>query len=407
LRILTVGNMYPPHHAGGYEVMWQAAVRRARSLGHEVRVLVSDHHQASAGDETDPDVHRTLRWYWDQTRYEFPRLSVLNRLGVERANAAELERHLWAFRPDVISWWSMGCMSLALVERVRRIGLPASFVVHDDWIVYGRHHDQWIRMWRGRRRAVAPAAERLLGVPTRVDLDQAGTFVFNSQYTLDRARETGFKPATAKVVHPGIDESFLEAAAAEPWQWRLVYVGRIDRQKGVDTAVRALARLPAAARLSIWGAGDDRYVEEMRRLADELRVGDRVHFHGWVAPEDLAQVYASADAVMFPVRWNEPFGLVPLESMGIGRPVVATARGGAAEFLRHEENALVFEADDDEALAASVSRLAQDEGLRARLREAGRRTAAQHTITEFAQRTVDEIVAAARAAQPAASGRHP
>jgi glycosyltransferase involved in cell wall biosynthesis len=166
----------------------------------------------------------------------------------------------------------------------------------------------------------------------------------------------------------------------------------------VDVAIRALPRLPEAATLSIWGTGDDRYVEEMRRLAAELGVGDRVRFEGWADADQLVRIYADADAVLFPVRWEEPFGLVPLEAMGIGRPVVSTARGGTAEFVRDGENALVFGVDDDEALSGAILRLGEDARLRERLREGGRQTAARFTLSQFAERTVQEIL---RAAVPA------
>jgi len=86
-----------------------------------------------------------------------------------------------------------------------------------------------------------------------------------------------------------------------------------------------------------------------------------------------------ADVVVFPVIWDEPWGLVPLEAMGMGRPVVATGRGGSAEYLRDGENALLFEAGDAVALADAVRRLAGDDALRARLRETGLATAPQHT----------------------------
>ena len=94
-------------------------------------------------------------------------------------------------------------------------------------------------------------------------------------------------------------------------------------------------------------------------------------------------MYAAADAVVFPVIWEEPWGLVPLEAMGIGRPVAATGRGGSAEYLEDGENALLFPAGDAPALAAAVERLAADAGLRARLRERGAETAARHTERRF------------------------
>jgi glycogen(starch) synthase len=400
MRILTVGNMYPPHHAGGYEVMWQTAVLRARELGHDVRVLTSDYRISEDISETDPDAHRTLRLYWDLHRYDFPELSPVARLRHELHNKRELQRHLEDFQPDVISWWSMGGMSLSLIERVRRAGLPSALVVHDDWLLYGPRYDQWIRMWRGRRRLLAPIAERVLGIPTSVDLANAGRFVFNSRYTLQTAQDAGVRPRQAVVVPPGIESSLLERSPPGPWRWQVLYIGRIDRQKGIDTAVSALAHLPTVATLTVWGTGDDRYIAEMKELAHRLGVSERVRFEGFAAGDRLRSAYEDADVVVFPVRWNEPFGLVPLEAMGTGRPVITTSRGGTAEFVRDQANALVFAADDAPALAACVDRLAHDEALRARLREEGQRTAARYSAVEFAERTVDEIVRMVESPQP-------
>jgi glycosyltransferase involved in cell wall biosynthesis len=387
--------MYPPHHAGGYELMWQAAMAHARSRGHHVRILVTDYRVAGVAGESDPDVHRTLRWYWNLERYEFPRLTPRQRLALERHNAAELRRHLRAFEPDLVSWWSMGCMSLSLIEQVRRAGLPGHFVVHDDWLVYGPQLDQWLRMWRGSRRLLAPIAERLFGVPTEVALTRSGPLVFNSRYTLDRARRAGYEAESMTVVYPGIDESLIAPATPQPWGWRLAYVGRLDRQKGIDTAIRALARLPAEATLAIWGTGDTGYRAQCIELAAGLGVGDRVRFAGWADPQRRALAYGESDVVVFPVRWEEPFGLVPLEAMGAGRPVVSTARGGTAEFVRDADNALLFDPDDDAALAACVQRLAHDKALREALVSAGAQTAARFTLTRFARETTAEIVAAA------------
>jgi glycogen synthase len=387
--------MYPPHHAGGYEVMWQTAMARARELGHQVRVVTSDYRAPGVTAETDPDVHRTLRWYWDLDRYEFPELSPLERLRLERHNARELQRHLHEFRPDVVSWWSMGAMSLSLIERVRRKGIPAAFIVHDDWLVYGPGFDQWLRMWRGRRLMLAPLAERLLGLPTRVSVERAGTFVFNSRYTRDTAARTGLDLGDARVVYPGIEADLSDELPTRDWGWRLLYIGRLDRQKGIDTAVEALARLPAQATLEVWGTGNQDYTSQMCSLAHRLGLDDRVSFRGWAGPADRLGAYERADVVLFPVRWQEPFGLVPIEAMGVGRPVVSTARGGSAEFLRDGANALVFEPGDAQGLAGAITRLASDPQLRERLLRGGRLTAAEHTIERFADQTVQAILDAA------------
>jgi glycosyltransferase involved in cell wall biosynthesis len=375
--------------------MWQAVVHAARERGHRVRVVTSEHREPHVDAPDEPDVHRELSMYWDWERYAFRDLGAVGRARLERRNAAVFDRHLEEFAPDTLSWWSMGSMSLSLIERVRRRRIPASFAVHDDWLVYGRKADRWIRAWHGWRRAVAPVAERALGVPTRIDVVRSGSLVFNSAYTRDRAAAAGVDVAGALVVHPGIEERFLRPAEPRPWEWRLLVVGRLDRHKGTDAAVAALEHLPPEATLTIVGSGSDGFRAELEDAAGRLGSAGRVTFAGFVAGDGLRSVYAAADAVLFPVRWEEPFGLVPLEAMGVGRPVVSTARGGSGEFLADGENSLVVEPDDPRALAAAVTRLAGDEDLRRRLREGGRRTAAGHAISVFAERMVDLIEAAA------------
>src|SRR5947209_12735366 len=101
VRILAVGNMYPPHHTGGYELAWQAAMRHARFLGHEVRILTSDYRATDHRDEEDPDVHRTLRLYWDIEQYRFVHQGRMDCLWLERHNNATLHRHLLDFNPDI------------------------------------------------------------------------------------------------------------------------------------------------------------------------------------------------------------------------------------------------------------------------------------------------------------------
>jgi len=125
-------------------------------------------------------------------------------------------------------------------------------------------------------------------------------------------------------------------------------------------------------------------------------VADRVHFAGQRGRAEIVKAYGDADAVVFPVRWREPWGLVPLEAMGRGRPVVATGRGGSGEYLRDEHNCLLFEADDADSLAAALRRLATDESLRARLRGNGLDTARRHTEAVFNRAVEDALTAAVR-----------
>lgn len=377
MRVLAIGSLFPPHHLGGYELIWESGMEHLREAGHEPAVLATDFELADPEQRPDPGfpVSRELRWYFRDHRY--PRLAMRERLALERHNARVLERALREHRPDAVAWWAMGGMSLSLIERVRRAGIPSVAALCDDWFAYGDEVDAWTRAFAGRPR-LGRAAEAVTGLPTRSDPAAAiGRWVFLSAELLHRADAAGVEPREWRVAHRGPDPIFAAAWSDEhrPWRWRLIYLGRIDERKGVDLAIEALAHLPAEAALDVVGAGDDAHLAELRALAERLGVAERVSFRR-VPREELPRVVAGADVLVFPVRWREPWGLVPLEAMAAGTPVVASGRGGSGEYLRHKRNCLVFDPEAGAgALAEAIGRLAADEPLRERLVEGGRETA--------------------------------
>jgi glycosyltransferase involved in cell wall biosynthesis len=281
-------------------------------------------------------------------------------------------------------------MSLSLVEQVRRARIPAVAFVCDDWLHYARMSDAWIRMFAGRR-TLGRTVDWLTGLPTHVDWDGAAVYVFLSEFLRHQS------PWLRRTVveHPGIDAEFQIARPVRPWAGRLFTLGRMDPRKGFATAIEALASLPEAT-LTIAGGGPQAEISRLREVAAGHGVGERVT---WLGPQEraaLPDLYAAHDAVLFPVVWEEPFGLVPLEAMGIGRPVIATGRGGSGEYLRDGENCLLHPAQDSVALTDAIRRLQGDEVLRARLREGGLVTASRLTSDRYARAAVDHLRAAVR-----------
>ena len=396
MRILSVGNMYPPHHFGGYELIWRGAVEHMRTAGHEVRILTTDHRTPDPDPTVaeDPDCHRELRWYWRD--HDFPRLGLPARLRLERHNLGTLRRHLDDWSPDLVAWWSMGGMSMSLIESVHREGRPAVAVVMDDWPTYGPLVDGWQKPLRARGR-LARLAERLTGIPTLRDLGARTRWVFISEHQRDRTeRSLGALPG-AHIANAGVDGRLFQPAPEHPWRWRLLYCGRIDPRKGIDLAVASLPLLPDEATLSVVGDGDPAHRAELEHLAHELDVGERVRFER-VDRSRLAQAFADSDTLLFPVRWEEPWGLVPLEAMAVGLPVVASGRGGSSEYFADGDNCLLADPDaGPDALAAALLRLAGDAGLRTRLREGALATAERYPDTAFASAVADAAAEAAAA----------
>jgi glycogen(starch) synthase len=396
VKVLTIGLLYPPHHRGGYEMVCDGVMRTAAIHGHDVRVLASDYRVPGVGERDLLPVYRELRSYLDSTAQHVVAYSPRQRLALERHNGAVLDRHLHDFDPDVVSWWAMGGMSLSMIERVRRRGTPSVLAIHDTWPVYGPKSDGWTRMCDRRAlQALAPLLEPACGVPVRHRLEASGRFLFNSAYTRDAVAAAGVRPADSAVLTPGVHARYRPDPADLPWRGRLLYVGRIDPVKGVDLLLQALARLPAEVTLTIVGSGEVAYERRLRKEVDVLGLDGRVDFAGPLEADALRAAYAGTDAVVFPVRWQEPWGLVPLEAMAVGRPVIATAQGGAATYLRDRVNAIVIPPEDPRAVADAVLRLGADPGLRARLIEGGLRTAVEHSADRYEQAMIDELDRAA------------
>jgi glycosyltransferase involved in cell wall biosynthesis len=388
VRVSVLGVRFPPHHTGGYELHCAATVAGLRALGHDVEVLTSDLREPGAGGAPDPAwVHRELRAFDPGGRWPGLRAAAAG----ERHNARVLAAHLRRFRPDVVCFWRMAELSVSLLERVRRAGVPAVGVVCDPWPLDAPGRDPW-------HRAVG---HRLAGSP---DWAHVARWVFVSAWLARRLAGAGLPMATAAIAHAGLDlERLPFRGPPGPWRGRLLYAGRLSALKGVDVAVRALAHLPDA-RLTVCGHGAPAARAGLQVLAAELGVADRVALRPPLPADAMGGLYAAHDAVLFPVTWPEPWGLVPLEAMAVGTPVVASGTGGSAEYLRPGENALLAAPGDAGELAGAVARLAAAPGLRAGLAAAGRRTAEAHPAgrgTAVIARVLEEAAAGVRPARGA------
>lgn len=384
MRVLIVTNLYPPHAFGGYEDLCAGAVRAWRSSGHEVSVLTSRWYRDDiARKARAPDgerVHRLLPLYWDDHRILDPSLATCLRW--ERTTRNLVDDVVAQATPDVVSVWNAGGLSSGLFTYLSANELPLVLVVGDRWLTWIDRADPWARRFTGRfGRVAARAVGPMTGLSTGIDVGASRVVAcFASDFLRSDADERArLAVDDAAVVPHGVDLHRYPLVdlpdSMPPWNGRLLYVGRIAPEKGLDTAVRSLVHLPGTT-LDIIGGGDPAHTRELERLAAVCGVDQRVLLHGEAGPSDLRGAYLAADALVFPSTWQEPFGIAPLEAMACGLPVVATATGGSGEFLVEDHTALRFEPNDPGGLAARIHKLADDAALRQRLRNNGRAAAA-------------------------------
>jgi glycosyltransferase involved in cell wall biosynthesis len=159
-----------------------------------------------------------------------------------------------------------------------------------------------------------------------------------------------------------VDRALHDTPAGAPL---LLAMGRLHASKAHDISIRTLVELPEAY---LWIAGAGPLETELKALAAQVGVADRVRFLGW--REDAPSLYRTADACLFPSRF-EPLGNVVIQCWAHGLPVVAAMADGPAALIRPEQDGILVPINDVRALALAARRLILDPGLRRRLAEAG------------------------------------
>jgi glycosyltransferase involved in cell wall biosynthesis len=282
----------------------------------------------------------------------------------------------WArTRPDIVHshFWMSGVAALVAAGR----SVPTPPVVHT-------FHALGAVKRRNQGAEDTSPAEREWLEP-RVGRQSDAIIATCSDETFE-LKKMGVRASRISVVPCGVDlDLFGAIGPAEPrgHHRRIMTVGRLVPRKGVGLVIEALAQLRAEGLhdvelVIVGGAGDpngsaeDPELRRLIGLARSLEVEDRVVIRGQVSRTDMPQVLRSADIVVC-APWYEPFGIVPLEAMACGVPVVASMVGGLIDTVVDDVTGVHVPPRDPEAIASAVGGLLGDEGRRQRLAEAGLR----------------------------------
>lgn len=164
----------------------------------------------------------------------------------------------------------------------------------------------------------------------------------------------------------------FRARYAAPEQRLLFFVGRLVREKGVDVLLHAMQIAQGGGdnwKLVVGGRGPA--YDSLRELAERLGTAAHVYFTGFIDDATRNALYSVADAAVFPSTY-EPFGIVALEAMAAGAPLVCTTAGGLTEFVENERNGLLAAPGDAWTLHQALRRVCDEPGLGARLAAQGR-----------------------------------
>jgi glycosyltransferase involved in cell wall biosynthesis len=281
-----------------------------------------------------------------------------------------MRRAVDAYRPDLLHIQCFGPNGVYATLLSRVAGLPLVLTLQGETFMDDYDVFQHSRVLRSSLRSGLRRADAVTGC---------------SQFTLnDAEKRFGLAPGHGRVIFNGVD-----LAASPPISGPdlttltnerfVLALGRVVENKGFDLLVNAFASIAGQhSTVDLVVGGDGAALSSLRKLAASLGVSDRVQFPGRLSRLQVAAVMAQAEVVVMPSR-VEPFGMVALEAWRAGRPIVATSKGGPAEFLRDGQDGVLVDPFDVKALAGAIDGLLSDAPRCRALGAAGRRR-----VDEFA-----------------------
>lgn len=214
-------------------------------------------------------------------------------------------------------------------------------------------------------------------------------YVHSSDYLPEFAAKTRIVPFGVELARfDNVNPALVEGIRRGSRTPILLFAGRLRYYKGLEYLIQAMRQVNAV--LMVVGVGP--MEQELRLLTDELGLGSKVRFLGEVSEEELVAHYQAVDVFVLPSSHkSEAFGIVQLEAMACGTPVVCTELGTGTSFVNlHEETGLVVPPRDSQALAGAINGMLGDGSLRARLgRNARLRVEREFTRDVMVQRVLD------------------
>jgi glycosyltransferase involved in cell wall biosynthesis len=420
MRILFAAHQFFPEHYAGVEIVTLGLAQELRNRGHETYVLAPKR-IAPTNDIRPGEIEKYEYGGVPVCRVGRPKEGIFRpyRLGYENEVMAQRTReYMREVRPDIIHVEHFQGLSASVIPVFKEFGAPIVYTATDFWticpVVDLRRHDGIMckgpelthctrcvvsRLPDSPRgilmknvmdkipNAALRTAGRLSETPLsktfplqqvwalkerpgyiREHIEQVDHIIAYTQLMRDLLLANAIgEGGKIGVSYYGINTSHIPKAPRNqnvPSPLRVGFIGTVAPHKGCDILIRAFRTLPQEpeATLDVYGNLErfEFFSKELRRLA---RGDERINFAGPFPRERVGQVLSSLDVLVVPSRWYENQPGVIFEAFAAGIPVVATDLGGMSEFVKHEENGLLFELENVEDLGRQLRRLSEEPGL--------------------------------------------
>jgi glycosyltransferase involved in cell wall biosynthesis len=372
MRILMINYEFPPLGGGGGVASYQIA-KALTEREHEVDILTTRWRGLPSEEVLDG-----LRVYRVPVagRGDLATASLISMLSFFPSGVAAGYRELRKKRYDILNSHFAVPSGPTGATLSRLFGIP-----HVLTIIGGDIYDP--------TRRFSPGNNSLLRSVVRGVLNSSAQIIAISQDIKDRAQQDLHCRTNIEVIHYGLAPPEFERRSRQELgipedEVVLISIGRLIKRKALDFVLLALSRLDKG-RFRLLVIGDGPEEAHLRDLVRTLGLSSQVDFLGAVWGDPKFQYLAAADMFVLPSA-HEGFGLVFLEAMHCGLPVIASSSGGQTDFLRDGETGFLVPVGDVEVLAERILRLADDEGLRRRMSEFNVEYVKRFHISEVAAR---------------------
>lgn len=366
MKILVLSDLYPPYYKGGHEIRCKIIADGLSEKGHELYVLTSKY--GVNGKSIDNNIYRLLYFIEEGSaegigrRYVQIKIAFLGRL-----NYLITKKVIKYLKPDIIYAGQLSGISIFPMRAIQSCDIPIVHHLGNYFFV------ELVEMCVMEKNSLKRFYRKLIHGFNNIDDFDFKHILVVSKAVKRTYVESGFSADNISIIPPrGIPIELVKkqdnrTVKLQGNKVKLLYVGRLSVEKGIDTALKALRHLTAKFRinnitLDLIGGGDKKYEKKLRFLTENLNLKNQVTFRGKLSVEEVLKEYNNYHILLVP-SLSDASPIVLVEAMSQGVPIVATLTGGIPEMIEHGINGLLVSVGDSVKMAEAVKKLVDDPSL--------------------------------------------
>jgi glycosyltransferase involved in cell wall biosynthesis len=392
MKILYINTFYAPHYVGGAEYSLQVIVETMHKKGHKVVVLATSNKKGLHQEIINEiKVYRVgiKGWDWLHGYSKYPKFKKIlwHIQDVYNIKMAKYVKEIISIeKPDLVSCHNITGLSIAIWDVIKKEKIAIIQVVHDFYFLCLKS-----MIFRNKKVCNRRCVEcRIMRVLHQKKSKKIDAVVGISQYIIDKIeKEKCFDKSLKKVIYnariiPDSNTNNRQISTSDTITFG--FIGRLVPPKGIQWIIEQFKNLHSdRILLKIAGQGSDSYMSFLKYISADDK---RISFIGYISSKEF---YSQIDVLIVPSLWNEPLGMVAVESCSYHIPVITSGAGGLKEIIIDGYNGLHCDASNPKSLLDAINRIINDRSLLKQLSDNARISVSSFLDTDRLIREYEDI----------------